>query len=76
MMINELMNLDSWMLNFLTTRGLELEMAHNVQLGIGLMILLVVCVLGNFVTRKFIIRGIRKLIKNSKNNWVFVCRIR
>lgn len=63
------MDLDLWMLNFLTSRGLEVEMAHYVLLGIGSIILLVVCLLGNFVTKKFIVQGIRKLIENSKNDW-------
>jgi miniconductance mechanosensitive channel len=68
-MINKMMDLDLWMLNFLTSRGLELEMAHYVLLGIGSIFLLVVCLLGNFVTKKFIVQGIRKLIENSKNDW-------
>jgi len=68
-MINELMNPELWMQNFLTTRGLGLEMTHYVLLGISSMILLVVCLLGNFVTRKFIVQGIRKFIKNSNNDW-------
>ena len=63
------MDLDSWMLNFLTSEGLELEMAHYVLLGIGSFYLLLVCLLGNFVTKKFIVQGIRKLIENSKNDW-------
>ncbi len=63
------MNLDSWVLNLLTSKGLGLEMAHYVFLGIGLIFLLLVCLLGNFVTKKFIVQGIRKLIKNSKNDW-------
>ena len=64
-----MMDLDLWMLNFLTSKGLELEMAHYVLLGIGSIFLLVVCLLGNFVTKKFIVQGIRKLIENSKNDW-------
>ena len=64
-----MMDLDLWMLNFLTSRGLGLEMAHYVLLGIGSIFLLVVCLLGNFVTKKFIVQGIRKLIENSKNDW-------
>ena len=68
-MTNEFMNLDIWVQNFLTARGLGLEMTHYVLLGIHLMILLVVCLLGNFATRKFIVQGIRKFIKNSKNDW-------
>jgi miniconductance mechanosensitive channel len=63
------MDIDSWMLNLLTSNGLGLEMAHYVFLGIGLIFLLLVCLLGNFVTKKFIVQGIRKLIKNSKNDW-------
>jgi miniconductance mechanosensitive channel len=39
------------------------------MLGIGSIILLVVCLLANFVTRKFIIQGIQKFIENSKNDW-------
>jgi len=68
-MINKMMDLDLWMLNFLTSKGLELEMAHYVLLGIGSIFLLVVCLLVNFVTKKFIVQGIRKLIENSKNDW-------
>ena len=63
------MNVDSWVLNLLTSKGLGLEMAHYVFLGIGLIFLLLVCLLSNFVTKKFIVQGIRKLIKNSKNDW-------
>ncbi|MGY8701962.1 MAG: mechanosensitive ion channel family protein [Candidatus Poseidoniales archaeon] len=63
------MNPELWMENFLTSRGLGLEMTNYVLLGISSMILLVVCLLGNFVTRKFIIQGIQKFIKNSKNDW-------
>jgi miniconductance mechanosensitive channel len=63
------MDIDSWMLNLLTNKGLGLDMAHYVSLGIGLIFLLLVCLLGNFVTKKFIVQGIRKLIKNSKNDW-------
>jgi miniconductance mechanosensitive channel len=69
MMIDELMNLDVWMENFLTNRGLGLEMAQYVSLAIGTIILLVICLLANFITRRVIVRGIQKLIKNSKNNW-------
>ena len=68
-MFNKLMDLDLWVLNFLTSKGLELEMAHYVLLGIGSIFLLLVCLLGNFVTKKFIVQGIRKLIENSENDW-------
>jgi len=44
-------------------------MTHYAMLGIGAIILLVVCLLGNFVTRMFIVQGIQKFIKNSKNDW-------
>jgi len=55
--------------DFLTARGLSLDMTHYAMLAIGSIILLVVCLLANFVTRKFIIKGIQKFIKNSKNDW-------
>jgi len=55
--------------NFLIARGLGLEMTNYALLGIGSIILLVACLVGNFVTRKFIIQGIQKFIKNSKNDW-------
>jgi|TARA_B110000263_G_scaffold36392_1_gene28083 miniconductance mechanosensitive channel len=57
------------MLNLLTSKGLGLEMAHYVLLAIGSIFLLLVCLLGNFVTKKFIVKGIQKLIRNSKNDW-------
>ena len=63
------MNPELWMEDFLIARGLSLDMTHYAMLGIGSFILLVVCLLSNFVTRKFIIRGIQKFIKKSKNNW-------
>jgi miniconductance mechanosensitive channel len=63
------MNPELWMQNFLTDRGLGLEMTNYALLGIGLIILLVACLVGNFVTRKFIVKGIQKFIKNSKNDW-------
>ena len=44
-------------------------MTHYAMLGIGAIILLVVCLLGNFITRMFIVQGIQKFIKNSKNDW-------
>jgi miniconductance mechanosensitive channel len=63
------MNPELWMEDFLTARGLSLDMTHYAMLGIGSIILLVVCLLANFVTRKFIIKGIQKFIKSSKNDW-------
>jgi miniconductance mechanosensitive channel len=63
------MNPELWLENLLTSMGLGLEMTRYTMLGIGLIVLLVVCVLGNFVTRKFIVQGIQKFIKNSKNDW-------
>jgi len=63
------MNPELWMQNFLTDRGLGLEMTNYALLGVGSIILLVACLIGNFVTRKFIIQGIQKFIKNSKNDW-------
>ena len=63
------MNPELWMEDFLIARGLSQDMVHYAMLGIGSIILLVVCLLGNFVTRKFIIKGIQKFIKKSKNDW-------
>ena len=63
------MNPELWMENFLIARGLGLEMTNYALLGIGSIVLLVACLVGNFVTRKFIIQGIQKFIKNSKNDW-------
>ncbi|MDE0954689.1 MAG: hypothetical protein OR994_08425, partial [Candidatus Poseidoniales archaeon] len=63
------MNPELWMENFLIARGLGLEMTNYALLGIGSIILLVACLVGNFVTKKFIIQGIQKFIKNSKNDW-------
>ena len=57
------------MQNFLTDRGLGLEMTNYALLGIGSIILLMACFVGNFVTRKFLVRGIQKFIENSKNDW-------
>ena len=68
-MINEFMNPELWMQNFLTDRGLGLEMTNYALLGIGSIILLMACFVGNFVTRKFLVRGIQKFIENSKNDW-------
>ena len=63
------MNPELWMEDLLTSMGLGLEMTHYVLLGIGSILLLVVCAIGNFVTKKFIVQGIQKLIENSKNDW-------
>jgi miniconductance mechanosensitive channel len=63
------MNPELWMQNFLTDRGLGLEMTNYALLGIGSIILLMACFVGNFVTRKFLVRGIQKFIENSKNDW-------
>ena len=61
MLVIELMNPELWMENFLTSIGLGIEMTHYALLGVGSIILLVICLLSNFVTRKF--------IKNSNNDW-------
>lgn len=63
------MNPELWLEDFLIARGLSPDMTQYAILGIGSFILLVVCLLSNFVTKKFIIRGIQKFIKKSKNNW-------
>lgn len=63
------MNPEAWVEDFLTSQGLSLEMTNYTLLGLGSIVLFVVCFLGNFVTRKFIVRGIQKFIKNSQNDW-------
>ena len=63
------MNPEEWMEDFLTSQGLGLEMTNYTLLGLGSVVLFLICFSGNFVTRKFIIRGIQKFIKNSKNDW-------
>ena len=63
------MNPEAWVEDFLTSQGLSLEMTNYTLLGLGSIVLFVVCFLGNFVTRKFIFRGIQKFIKNSQNDW-------
>ena len=63
------MNPEAWAEDFLTSQGLSLEMTNYTVLGLGSIVLIVVCFLGNFITRKFIVRGIQKFIKNSKNDW-------
>ena len=63
------MNPEAWVEDFLTSQGLSLEMTNYTLLGLGSIVLFVVCFLGNFVTRKFILRGIQKFIKNSQNDW-------
>ena len=63
------MNPELWLENILTSMGLGQEMTNYAMLGIGSIILLLVCVLSNLVTRKFIVQGIQKFIENSKNDW-------
>jgi len=63
------MNPELWLENVLISMGLGPDMTNYAMLGIGSILLLVVCVLGNFVTRKFIVQGIQKFIENSKNDW-------
>tara|TARA_B110001452_G_C15224366_1_gene424396 strand:- start:892 stop:2130 length:1239 start_codon:yes stop_codon:yes gene_type:complete len=63
------MNPELWLEDFLTDQGLGLETTHYTLLGIGSVILFLICYLGNFVTRKFIVQSIQKFIENSKNDW-------
>jgi miniconductance mechanosensitive channel len=63
------MNPEAWVEDFLTSQGLNLEMTNYTLLGLGSLVLFLICFSGNFVTRKFIVRGIQKFIKNSKNDW-------
>ena len=63
------MNPELWLEDLLTDGGLSPDLTHYAVLAIGSIILLGVCLLSNFVTKKFIIQGIKKFIKNSKNDW-------
>jgi len=63
------MNPELWLENVLISMGLGPDMTNYAMLGIGSILLLVVCVLGNFVTKRFIVQGIQKFIENSKNDW-------
>ena len=63
------MNPELWLEDLLTYGGLSPDLTHYAVLAIGSIILLGVCLLSNFVTKKFIIQGIKKFIKNSKNDW-------
>jgi len=63
------MNPELWLENALISMGLGPDMTNYAMLGIGSILLLVVCVLGNFVTKRFIVQGIQKFIENSKNDW-------
>ncbi len=63
------MNPELWLEDLLTDGGLSPDLTHYAMLAIGSTILLAVCLLSNFVTKKFIIQGIKKFIENSKNDW-------
>jgi len=63
------MNPELWLEDLLTDGGLSPDLTHYAVLAIGSIILLGVCLLSNFVTKKFIIQGIKKFIKSSKNDW-------
>ena len=63
------MNPELWMEDLLTSMGFGLEMTNYAMLGIGSILLFVVCAFANFVTKKFIVQGIQKFIENSKNDW-------
>ncbi len=63
------MNPEAWVEDFLTSQGLSPEMTNYTLLGLGSVVLFLICFSGNFVTRTFIVRGIQKFIKNSKNDW-------
>jgi len=68
-MLHELLNFDAWVQNFLITKGLGHEIAHYVLLVIDLIILSVVCFAANWITKKFIVRGIQSFIRRTDNDW-------
>jgi len=63
------MDPELWVEDFLTSKGLGLEMTQYFLVAISSILLLAVCLLGNFVTKKFIVQGIQKFIEKSNNSW-------
>ncbi len=53
----------------LTSNGVGLEMTQYIVVVIGSILLFGVCLIGNFVTKKFIVQGIQNFIEKSKNDW-------
>ncbi|NQY10843.1 MAG: mechanosensitive ion channel family protein [Flavobacteriales bacterium] len=68
-MINELMDLDLWMKDFLVGQNMGEQFADYVLLVMDLSILVIVCLIANWITKKFIVKGIQSVIEKSKNDW-------
>ncbi|NQY68490.1 MAG: mechanosensitive ion channel, partial [Flavobacteriales bacterium] len=68
-MINGLINLDAWIQNFLLEKGMGIEMAHYILLSFDLLLLLVICVIANWISKRIIVKGIQSFIKKTKNDW-------
>ena len=65
----QFMNPELWLEDFLISKGLELETTQYILVAIGSILLFAVCLLGNFVTKRFIVQGIQKFIEKSNNSW-------
>tara|TARA_B110000305_G_scaffold144132_1_gene160281 strand:- start:3059 stop:4297 length:1239 start_codon:yes stop_codon:yes gene_type:complete len=63
------MNPELWVEDALTSNGVGLEMTQYIVVVIGSILLFGVCLIGNFVTKKFIVQGIQNFIEKSKNDW-------
>ena len=63
------MNPELWVEDALSSNGVGLEMTQYIVVVIGSILLFGVCLIGNFVTKKFIVQGIQNFIEKSKNDW-------
>ena len=63
------MNPELWVEDVLTSNGVGLEMTQYLFVAIGSILLFGVCLIGNFVTKKFIVQGIQNFIEKSNNSW-------
>tara|TARA_B110000211_G_C14006665_1_gene521156 strand:- start:12 stop:1250 length:1239 start_codon:yes stop_codon:yes gene_type:complete len=63
------MNPELWVEDALSSNGVGLEMTQYILVVIGSILLFGVCLIGNFVTKKFIVQGIQNFIEKSKNDW-------
>ena len=63
------MNPELWVEDVLISNGVGLEMTQYLVVAIGSILLLGVCLIGNYVTKKFIVQGIQNFIEKSNNSW-------
>jgi miniconductance mechanosensitive channel len=63
------MNPELWVEDVLISNGVGLETTQYLVVAIGSILLLGVCLIGNYVTKKFIVQGIQNFIEKSNNSW-------